>query len=85
MNIHEALVCGCIHESGYITISVHTTKKGAYRACRAWWLEQWNDWNCRVSGDGIHDGYPSTERRRDHTVALAFKDWKVKTTQVIED
>lgn len=78
MIVYAAQKCDCIHESGYSTLSLHTTKLGAYKACREWWLKLWNDWNTRVSGDGIHGGYNSKQRREDFRVALDNKRWEIR-------
>lgn len=34
MILYEFLYCDCIYESGYVTISLHQSKAGAYKAMR---------------------------------------------------
>ncbi len=84
MIVYAAQKCECVYESGYDTLSLHSTKKGAYLACRAWWLDQWNEWNHHVSGDGCHGGFYSKKRRRSHDTAIAHKRWAVSSYQVQE-
>ena len=83
MIVYAAQKCECIYESGLDTISLHATKRGAYLACRTWWLDEWNGWNHKVSGDGFHDGYPSKMRRKSHDTATAHKRWTVTAYQVL--
>lgn len=84
MIVYAAQIRTCVYESAYTTLSLHTTKKGAYLACRRYWVEQWNDWNFRSEGDGYHKGYPSKMRRKDYDTALAHKAWTVQQMNVIE-
>ena len=37
--------CSCIYESGYSTMSLHRTKKGAYNAMRKYLLYEYNQWH----------------------------------------
>ncbi len=42
--VYEVLFNPCIHESAPSTISVHRTKKGAYKALRTFLFEKYYEW-----------------------------------------
>lgn len=44
MEVYKAMYCPCIHESGYVTISIHRTLKGAYKAIKAHKIEVFEEW-----------------------------------------
>jgi hypothetical protein len=45
MKVYAAQFCSCIFESAYYTLSVHSTKLGAYRAVRDSKLLEWDRWS----------------------------------------
>lgn len=54
MLVYAALKCESIHESGFEVISLHFSKADAYKACRAWWLLCWAEWNDESWDSGAH-------------------------------
>jgi len=42
--VYEFLYCDCIYESGYVTMSIHKTKRGAYKALRNYLEEEYAKW-----------------------------------------
>lgn len=49
MKLYEFLYCSCVFESGYRTISVHKTKRGAYKAMNKWLNDKyWKEWDLRM-------------------------------------
>ena len=42
--IYSFIYCPCIFESGFVTISLHRTKEGAYKAMRKHLVEAYNNW-----------------------------------------
>lgn len=85
MRVYAAEKCDCIYESGFDVIRLHATKAGAYKDCRKWWLEEWNNWNHDLRGDGFHGGMSAKKRRRDHDTATHSKRWRVKEYDVVPD
>lgn len=43
MKVYQFLLCHNIHEGGWVTISLHRTKLGAYKALRKYLIEYYND------------------------------------------
>lgn len=83
MIVFAAMKCECVYESGLEVISLHTTKAAAYRVCREWWVNEWNDWNHWVKFSGQHGmTSPKECRRRPHT-STGSKRWTVKAMQVL--
>ena len=44
MKVYEFIYTNCIHESAMETMSVHRTKKGAYKAMRDFLETEYNGW-----------------------------------------
>lgn len=68
--------CDCIHESGYETISLHSTAEGAYRAMRAVLLERWA-WEASIF-------FNSRRSRVFGQKPLRYSRWRVKKHEVKE-
>jgi hypothetical protein len=73
MEIYEFLHTDCIYESAYRTVSVHRTKKGAYKAMRAFLEREYTEWrdnNILLGKDphkfGVHE------------------DWKIGTIELLD-
>ena len=67
----------CIWESGFVTISVHKTKVGAYKAMRKHLVSEYNDWlirkrDTRRAFKHIYDKFDT-----DHA-------WRIKTIKLEE-
>lgn len=43
MIVYEFLYCPCIYESGWVTMSIHRTKKGAYKAMKEHKLKEYEE------------------------------------------
>ena len=85
MIVYAAMKCECVYESGFEVLSLHTTKAGAYRVCREWWLKEWNGWNDDVKGSGYHGVMSPKECRRNPNTVTGSKRWTVKACPVIPD
>lgn len=68
----------CIYESAYATVSLHTTKLGAYKAMRKDKLDLWKE---RSKKQPFHN---ATKDYR-HLGATRFCDWKVVEVTIRED
>ena len=44
MKVYAFNYCSCICESGFETITLHKTKRGAYKAMRAFLLKEWAEY-----------------------------------------
>ena len=44
MKVYAFNYCSCICESGVETITLHKTKRGAYKAMRAFLLKEWTEY-----------------------------------------
>lgn len=44
MEVYEFRYCDCIYEGGYVTVSLHKTKAGAYKAMRKYKLDKYIEW-----------------------------------------
>ncbi len=42
--IYEFIYNDCIYEGGWVTMSIHRTKKGAYKAMRRFLIDSYMDW-----------------------------------------
>lgn len=59
--LYEFLYCSCIHESGYVTMSLHRTKEGAERAMyahREKARKEWEELYAEERGEGDFDLIP---------------------------
>jgi len=63
----------CIYESGYCTISLHKTCKGAYQAMRTFILREYNIWR----ENGIRRGKQPFKHG-------AFEDWRMIVLPIYE-
>ena len=88
--IYMALYCPSIHESGYITLSLHKTIEGANTAieehkaiARIEWLEWTNDMYKRQEGIGIlrNESYADFEERFPFG---EYEGWRVDETQLLD-
>jgi len=70
--IYEFLYCDCIYESGYVTISLHRTLKGAYNAMKKHRLKCFNEWRALPN-----------EYRKDY-LDTAFHSWRIQKTEIEE-
>ncbi len=61
--VYEFLYNPCIHESTSCTMSIHRTKKGAYKALRKFLLEKYDEW------------YNSADRK--HSKWTSYESWGV--------
>jgi hypothetical protein len=49
MKIYEFLYCSSVFESAYASISLHKTKRGAWKAMNKWLNERyWREWDIRM-------------------------------------
>ena len=62
--VYSFQYCECIYESAFATMSLHKTKKGAYKAMRAFIekdYEQWREDGCRygkqIFKHGVHEDW----------------------------
>ncbi len=69
MTVYSAEFCDCIYEGGPVTLSLHTTKAGAYRAVRQNKMQQWERWHSH------HDGWEHWKHQ----------GWRVRAIEVQED
>lgn len=83
MIVFAAMKCECVYESGWEVMSLHTTKAAAYRVCRAWWVNEWTEWNDDVRGSGFHGGMSPKECRRHPGTTTRNKRWTVKAMPVL--
>lgn len=44
MVVYKFLYCSCIYESSFATVSIHKSKKGAYKAMRKFILDEYTSW-----------------------------------------
>ena len=72
--IYEFRYTDCIYESGYYTISVHKTLKGAYKAMRKFLTNSYMEWyNERITyGKYNFDSFVGTQ------------SWKISKTKLEE-
>ena len=64
MEVYLFMFNPCIHESASFPISIHKTKKGAYKAMNKWindlFMDWWNDWQLYgkdYQKFGIHEAW----------------------------
>ena len=50
MKVYEFLYCPCIHESGWVTVSLHITKEGALKAMKKHTSEKRKEFNKMFKG-----------------------------------
>lgn len=44
MKVYSVLYCPCVFESGYVTLSIHKSAKGAYNKFRELLLKEYNEY-----------------------------------------
>ena len=70
----------CIYESAFYSLSLHTTKKGAYKAMRKHLLKEWED---RTIKQPYHNATKEEVYKTDDV--LFGQRWRVATEEVLED
>jgi hypothetical protein len=71
MTVYQFLYCDNTWESGFITISLHFSKEGAYNAMRTYLLNGYNEW---YSG--------STKNFRKSCRFGKYQAWKINPIQI---
>jgi len=90
MKVFSFLYCGCIHESGYETISIHKTKKGAIDAMKkdkAEALEEYKE-GVKERTKFIMSEKNLTEKEKKYLIKQgskfgAHEDWMIIETEVL--
>lgn len=75
LKLFTALYNPMVHESGFITLSVHRTKKGAWNAIKRHKIEEFNEWM-----DGQF--YSRRQENWDHFKFDFCKDWRIGTIEL---
>lgn len=73
--LYKVLYCSCIFESGYSTVSLHRTKKGAYKAMRKHIMDEWYK-NTEI----VHNFKGQSQYRLDSP--LQYQSWTVEEMEV---
>ena len=79
MTVYAFLYCGCVFESAFATMSLHTTKKGAYKAMNKYLNDEYNKMYNKRNMSGKFVSRYSTFKVGVHCA------WKVEPIEVIED
>jgi len=78
MQVFAFLFCDCIHESGYGTVSLHATKRAAYKAMRKYVMKMAMDARDHALADGL-------VRRRGIDKPFAYQRWTVEAMMIEAD
>ena len=77
--IYQALYCPMIHESGYITLSLHKTKEGAEQAIenhKQSIKEEWIDWGNNLCDKSDPDGIGRYDSFSEFEKSFPFGRWE---------